>query len=73
MTRPLLTRSATRASLLALCDGPEVLKKLPLRQRAGEGLVQRDVGHLADGDAGDADFAFDLLAPPAAVDVTIMD
>jgi hypothetical protein len=37
-------------------------------QGAGEGLAHRDVGHFADGDAGDFDFDPSLLTAPAAVD-----
>jgi len=30
--------------------------KQPLRQGAGEGLVERDIADFAEGDAGDLDF-----------------
>jgi hypothetical protein len=44
------------------------LEELPLRQRAREALVQRDIGHGAEGDAGDLDFCGNLFTAPAGVD-----
>ena len=56
------------ARLLPPCHGLEVLEELPLRQRAREALVQRDIGHGAEGDAGDLDFCGNLFTAPAGVD-----
>ena len=61
-------RSASSAPLLALGHGLEAIQKLPLRHGAGDARVQRDVGHGAEGDAGDDDFGGTLLVLPAAVD-----
>jgi len=41
---------------------------LLLRHGASKRAVDGGVGHFAGGDAGDGDFALDVLTPPAAVD-----
>ena len=46
----------------------ELVEELPLRHGASKRAVDGGVGHFAGGDAGDGDFALDVLTPPAAVD-----
>src|SRR5215470_6151049 len=56
------------APLLLLWHRPEVFEELPLRHGASERAVHCGVGHVAVSHAGDDDFAFNMLAPPVAVD-----
>jgi len=63
-----VVRGGSASLLLALLHGLELCDELPLRQRAGAGLVHSDVGHAAHADAGDLDFECGLLVSPAAVD-----
>ena len=52
--------------LLLLRHRLEDSEEQPLWQRAREGLVQRDVGHRAKGDADDLNFDRNLLTTSAA-------
>ena len=56
------------APLLALRHQLEVLQEQSLRQGAGDRAIDRNVGHLAEGDAGDHHFDESLLAAPMAVE-----
>jgi hypothetical protein len=53
--------------LLVLHHGLEVMQEQSLGQGTGEGLVQRDIGHSVEGDAGDHNFDRNLFTNPAAV------
>jgi hypothetical protein len=57
------------ARLLLPCYGLKALEKQPLGHRTGNQAIDRNVRHLADGDAGDHHLDPTLLAEPMTVGV----